>query len=69
MEEQRRLKSETSEWAVFSRGVSQSSVLGPLFFNVFINDLFNHITEVKIHAYADDEQLYDSDTDPLLLDT
>ena len=27
-----------------------------------------HFTEVKIHAYADDEQLYDSDTGALLLD-
>ena len=29
---------------------------------------FYYITEVKLHAYADDEQLYDSDTDPKLLD-
>ena len=27
-----------------------------------------YITEVKIHAYAVDEQLYNSDTDRLLLD-
>ena len=27
-----------------------------------------YITEVKLHAYADDEQLHDSDTDPKLLD-
>lgn len=26
------------------------------------------MTEVKIHAYADNEQLHDSDSDPLLLD-
>ena len=43
-------------------------LLGPLFFNIFISDLFYHITEVKLHAYADDEQLYDSYTDPKLLD-
>ena len=29
---------------------------------------FYYITEVKLHANADDEQLYDSDTDPKLLD-
>ena len=30
-------------------------LVGPLFFNIFISDLFYHITEVKLHAYADDE--------------
>ena len=57
-----------SEWAAVSRGVPQGSKHGPLFFNIFVNDLFYHITEVKLHAYADDEQLYDSDTDPKLFD-
>ena len=58
----------TSELAAVSGGLPQGSVLGPLFFNIIINDLFYHITEVKLHAYAGDEQLYNSDTDPKLLD-
>ena len=58
----------TSEWAEVSRGVPQGSKHGPLFFHIFVNDLFYHITEIKLHAYADDEQLYDSYTDPKLFD-
>ena len=58
----------TSEWAAVSREVLQGSVLGLLFLNIFINDLFYHITEVKLHAFADDEQLYDSDIDLKLVD-
>ena len=36
--------------------------------SIFLNDLFYVIKEVKLHAYADDEQLYDSDSDPVTLD-
>ena len=38
-----------------------------LFFNVFMNDLFYFLKGVCINAYADDEQIYASDKDPVKL--
>ena len=52
-----------SEWELVRRGVPQGSVLGPIFFNVHINDLFYHIKQANLNACADDEQLYSSDKD------
>ena len=40
------------------QGVPQGSVLGPMFFNIFINDLFLQVRTVQLNMYADDGQLY-----------
>ena len=49
-----KLEGAFSTWSEVIRGVPQGSILGPLLFNIFMNDLVYAIKESKLTNYADD---------------
>ena len=58
-----KIGSSYSMWNEIKRGVLQGSVLGPLLFNAFINDIFTFIEKTEICNFADDNIIYDCGED------
>ena len=52
------INGQTSNWIAIQSGVPQGSVLGPLLFLVYINDLVPVVNHCNIRLYADDACLF-----------
>ena len=56
-----------SSWQEILFGVPQGSMLGPIWSNIFLSDLFLVIKETEFTSYADDKTLYDAGNNAFIL--
>ena len=53
-----KIDSPFNDWAIIIKGISQGCILGPLLFNIFINDSFFFSAKCEIFNFADDNSIH-----------
>ena len=62
-----RINNHTSSAKIIDSGVPQGSILGPLLFLIYINDIA-YASDMKVRFYADDACLSLEHKDPIVLE-